>query len=377
MTARRVSNIRPVRARGAACVRPFVEADIPQVAEVHRAVFQPAHETLAAYRDYFTQVFLQTATRRISSLVFEESDGRIAGFLGVVPRLVAIDGRQYPAAVSSQFIVHPSAHAGLVALRLARTYLEGPQDLSIADEANDASRRIWEGLGGSTALLLSMYWTRALRPARFGLSFLRARPRLAPLAAAAAPVAALADAFAARVPGSQLRLTPPSTTSEPLCASTALAHGVEACGHGTARVEYDEPGFQALLDRAALRSAAGSTLHALVKNGSAVAGWYVANMNGDGDVEVARISATPATIHAVLDHLFYHAWRAGAASVSGRVDPRFIEALSDKYCVFHRRGPWVLIGARHPELRRALDAGSTCLSRLDGEWSLGFHPSRV
>ena len=169
-SAQFASNVRPMRVRGTARVRPFVEADIAQVAEVHRAAFRRGNDTGAAeYTEYFTRVFLDTADRGISSLVFQDHDGRIVGFVGIVPRRIAIAGRHYHAAISSQFIVDPSTHVALVALRLAKAYLDGPQDLSIADEANDVSRKIWEGLGGTTALLLSMYWTRALRPAQLGL----------------------------------------------------------------------------------------------------------------------------------------------------------------------------------------------------------------
>lgn len=372
-TSRFAAKVRPIRASGASWVRPFVEADIPQVAEVHRAAFRRGSATrLAEYRDYFTQVFLRDHDRRFPSLVFQETDGRLTGFLGIVPRRVTLNGRRYQAVVSSQFIVDPAAHVGLVALRLAKAYLEGPQDLSIADEANEVSRKIWEGLGGTTALLLSTYWTRALRPARFALSFLRERRGLAPIASAATPLAALADGLAVRVPGSQFRLAPPPAVDEPLSASIALAHS--SCGAGALRVEYDEAMFQALVDRVAVRTPGGRVLSAVVRTGAAIAGWYIAHLDGHGVAEVAQISATPSTIHDVLDQLFAHAWRLGAASVTGRLDPRFMQALSDKYCLFHRRGPWVLIHARHPELVRALEAGATCLSRFDGEWSLRFHP---
>ena len=51
-----------------------------------------------------------------------------------------------------------------------------------------------------------------------------------------------------------------------------------------------------------------------------------------------------------------------------------MQALSDKYCLFHRRGPWVLIKANQPELLHSLESGATCLSRFDGEWSLRLQP---
>ena len=377
-TARFASNVHPLRAKSCARVRAFAETDIPEVARVHRAAFQLGDDPrLVEYTDYFTRVFINSAANGIASIVYQEDDGRIAGFLGIVPRRLTIGGRRYQAAVSSQFIVDPQAHVGLVALRLAKAFLEGPQDLSIADEANDVSKKIWEGLGGTTALLLSMYWTRALRPAQLGLSCVRRGRGLTMIAKASQPLAIAADALAARMPVSHFRQRRPSAAAEPMFAQTVVAHANETCGDGPLRVEYDEQTFQRLIDRTARRSAGGHALNAVVKDGATVLGWYIAHIDAAGNAEVAQIAASARTIHAVLDHLFYSAWRDGAVSVGGRLDPRFTQALSDKYCWFHRRGPWVLIKAHAPDLLRAIESGNTCLSRFDGEWSLRFHPQHA
>jgi hypothetical protein len=84
--------------RRTGCVRRFVEQDIPQVARVHRAAFRLGDPPrLAAYRDYFTRVFLQNPAGEgpLPSLVYQESDGRIVGFVGIVPRRVVINGHHY------------------------------------------------------------------------------------------------------------------------------------------------------------------------------------------------------------------------------------------------------------------------------------------
>jgi len=219
-----------------------------------------------------------------------------------------------------------------------------------------------------------MYWTRALRPAEVGLSFLRERPGFAPLATALQPLAMAADGLAARLPASQFRQQPPATSAEPLFAQTVVAHASQVCGDTSLRVDYDEQTFQRLLDRTAHRRPGGRALHAVVKSGATILGWYVAHLDAAGAVEVAQIAANTKTIADVLDQLFHAAWREGAVSVTGRLDPHFLQALSDKYCLFHRRGPWVLIKANTPELLRALESGNTSLSRFDGEWSLRFHP---
>jgi hypothetical protein len=354
-------------------VRRFTRYDVPRVTRLHQTVFPQNGERRSEddYSAYFNNVYLENpaGVERFPSLVYEDDAGQIAGFLGVVHRRVVLDDCRYEAAVSSQFIVDPQASVALVAVKLARAFLEGPQDLSIADEATDAARAVWERLGGSTALLHSLYWTRPLRPARLGLSFARERKPLAPFAIALTPFASAIDALVTYIPGSHFRQPEPSAQAEELSAHTALAYAPELY-RGTLWVEYDEPTFQWLLDRATARG--GHVLKHAFRNGLDVVGWYICHLDEAGHAEVAHLAATPASIKDVLDHLFYHAWRHGATSVSGRVDPRFMQALSDHYCVLHRRGPWVLIKTTKPELLSAFQTGKASISPLDGEWSLRF-----
>jgi hypothetical protein len=358
-------------------VRRFTRDDIPRVAHLHREVFPPTgadRRDAAAYHAYFSSVFLENPAGEgpLSSLVYEEGDGRIVGFLGIVRRRVAINDCRYEAAVSSQFIVSPRASTPLVALRLVRAYLEGPQDLSIADEATDSARRIWEGVSGSTSLLHSLYWTRPLRPARLVVSLARQRRALAPFAIAASPVASALDLLATRLPSGHFRQAEPSVEAEELSADTVIAYAQDLYRDETLWVEHDNRTFQWLLDRAANRRSGGRLLKAAFRRNLNIVGWYVCHLDPAGHAEVVQLAATWSSINDVLDHLFYHAWRNGAVAVNGRLDPRFIQVLSDKYCLFHRRGPWMLIKARKPELLSAFHAGKAAFSLLDGEWSLRF-----
>jgi hypothetical protein len=356
-------------------VRRFTRDDIPRVAELHREVFPPSpadRRDANAYHAYFTNVFLQNPAGDgpLSSLVYEKRDGRIAGFLGIVRRRVAIDSSRYEAAVSSQFLVGRHSHSALVAVRLVRAYLEGPQDLSIADEATESARRIWEGVSGSTSLLHSLYWTRPLRPARLAISLARQRRTLAPLAIAASPLATAIDLLAARMPGGHFRQSEPRVQAEELSAKTVVAYAQDLYRDETLWVEYDDRTFQWLLDRATQRRSGGRLLKAAFRRKLNVVGWYVCHLDPAGQAEVVHLAATASSINDVLDHLFYHAWRNGAVAVNGRLDPRFMQVLSDKYCLFHRRGPWVLINARRPELLASFHTGKAALSPLDGEWAL-------
>ena len=141
-------------------------------------------------------------------------------------------------------------------------------------------------------------------------------------------------------------------------------------GDGRLRVEYDARTVEWLLDRAGNRR--GRVLEAAFRNGQTITGWYVCHLDAAGHAEAIQLAATPSSVGGVLDHLFYQAWRHGAIAVSGRLDGRVAQALSDRYCLFHRRGPWMLINANKPELLASFYTGNSAFSPMDGEWSLRF-----
>ncbi len=359
-------------------IRAFIEGDIPRVARLHTAVFRtsehPDAATLDAYHDYFSRVFLNSpiCDSTLPSLVYEDGN-RILGFLGVIPRRMMMKGRRFQAAISSQCAIDPAAHAGLVAMRLARTFLEGPQDLSISDEASDIARKIWEGLGGTTALLRSLHWTRPLRPATLALSRLRARPRLAPLAVSARPAATIVDAMATRLPHSHFhQVKPEGSSAEPLTEDAVLDYTSELDASGSLHVEYDERTLRWLLEQAHHRRAGGSLHAAVVKRHSRTVGWYYYHLDRDRVADVLHFAATRGRAADVLAHLFFQATEQGAIAATGRLEPRYLQALSDNYCLFHRRGPWVLLNSQRSDLIRSFENEDALFSRFDGEWCLGY-----
>jgi hypothetical protein len=321
---------------------------------------------------YLQRVFIDQPTTgaELPCLVYEEDDGRIVGFLGVAPRRMSYDGHRLQAAISSRILVDPASRAVLVSVELAKAFLDGPQDLSISDQATDGARKIWEGLGGTTALLHSIYWTRPLRPAQLVLSFLRNRIIFAPLAAVAGPPARFVDALAARLRHSHLYQAMPPVSFDDRFEDAFLDWQPEFAGAGSLRVEYDDLTFKWLLDRCTQRR--GGALHkAVIRTERRVLGWYLYELHA-ATADVLQIAAKPDSIDVVLDHLFYSAWQQGAVSVTGRLEPRFMQAFSDKYCLFHRRGPWMLVSARRPEVVRAFQSTGIFFSRLDGEWCLDY-----
>jgi hypothetical protein len=161
--------------------------------------------------------------------------------------------------------------------------------------------------------------------------------------------------------------------AEELDAPTLLSCLSEFTAHYVFRPEYDLQGMEWLLDQAGKKRMPGPLQRVLVRHKEGrVAGWYLYYLHKTGLSEVLQIGAREDSIGQVLNHLFDHAQRRGAVALHGRVEPRFIQALSEHYCVFHGRASKFLIRAENPEVKAALLAGDAFLTRTEGEWWLRF-----
>src|SRR5262245_47665860 len=192
-------------------IRPFVRDDIPQVTDLHRQVFgvrgnlarKPSPELIQAYADHFEEIFFRNPwyDEALPSLVYQEPKGRILGFLGVMPRPMLFNGRLIEAALGSQFIVAPDSRP--VGVALLRAFFAGPQELSLTDEANSVSRKLWEKIGGTITMSYSVHWMRPLRPCRYAVSllssFFQENKPWSYLVSASAPICNLADAIAVQI----------------------------------------------------------------------------------------------------------------------------------------------------------------------------------
>src|SRR5581483_9370431 len=357
-------------------VRVFAEDDIPAAVALFGRVYPELRWTSqAACEAYFGEMLFQNPWRdlELPSWVAEEN-GRIVGFQVVLPRRMAFHGRSLRVAVGCQFLVDPNERDSLTALRLAQAYLSGPQDLSLVDGANDWARRMWIGLGGTAPLPYNLHWTRPLRPVRYVLSLFEERARcLLPLTLALRPLGAFTAALSARLRPNRFHQEDAELVDDTLDAIAMWNHLALVMKGNPLQPEYDARSLAWLLDQAARKTRHGALRARAVLDGKRqLVGWYLYYAQAAAVNEVVQIAARDGWFGRVLQRLLIDAWRHGATAVRGRLDPRYVQELSDRHCWLRCHGPWTLIHSRRIDIAAAIHQGDAFISRLEGEWWLRF-----
>jgi hypothetical protein len=368
-------------------VRPFTKNDIPQVVKLFQKVFFNNGQTAPSSSkldDYFEEMFFHNpwtedgaeewTEEGIPSLVYETGDGAIIGFIGIIPRRMLLDGRPIRVAVSMHFMVEPGSRSTLAGVQLLKTFFSGPQDLSLTDSAGSVGRKIWEGLGGATALAYSINWTRLLRPSRYVLRLLARRNRpLRLLAAALRPLCPIVDAIAGCALPRRFSKPAASLKEADLDKETLLAGITQFTSRYALRPDYDPDSLFWLLAKADQLAGAGALRKLALRDaGGELVGWCLYELRADGVGEVLQVVGRKKSFGEVLDHLFRHGRRNGAIALSGRLDPEFVQEFSDRYCFFNCNGPWTLTHSKNQEVLKAIYQGDLFLTRLEGEWCMRF-----
>jgi hypothetical protein len=364
-------------------VRPFTVNDIPQVVKLFQKVFfnnggtAPSSPKLDAY---FEETFFHNpcaekgAEEEIPSLVYEAGDGDIVGFIGIIPRRMLLNGQPIRAASSMHFMAEPGNRSSLAGVQLLKAFFSGPQDLSLTVSAGAVGRKIWEALGGATALAYSINWVRLLRPSRYMLRILaRKHALLRLLAALLRPLCPIVDAIASRALSHRFG-KPDATLHETDLDQETLLAGITQFPSGYAlRPDYDPGALFWLLEKADQLARPGELRKIALRDADGeLVGWYLYELTPDGMGEVLQVVGRKKSFGEVLNHLFYHGWRNGAIALSGRLDPRFSQEFSDKYCFFNCDGPWTLTHSSKPEVLQAIYQGDLFLTRLEGEWPMRY-----
>lgn len=358
-------------------IRPLAREDLPEVVSLYERVMRSgSRDAPAGLVPYFERTFLDHpwADPDLPSLVSRSQEGRIIGFLGSHVRRIRFEERSMRLACGGQLIADPDVRNRAVGVFLLRTFLSGPQDVTITDGATRTVRQIWEGLGGVTSDLKSISWVRLLRPSRFAGDYLLRRRDRERAFARLRPLLDAVDALALRLPIRSLRPEIPAGSEEPLSAGALLENLPAVTASLRCYPEYDEPFLEWLFREMAAAQSRGTLRRLLVRDRRRqVIGWYVYYLGSEDECQVMQIAARHGNLERVLDQLFSRAYQDGAISIRGRLEPGLVQPLSARRCLFRDSGVPALVHARNPDVAAAVQSSRCLLTRMDGEWWMGHN----
>jgi hypothetical protein len=331
------------------------------------------NQPISRLEDYFDKIFFHSPfyDPSLPSLVYQNGDGKIIGFLGVVPRRMLFRDVPISIAISFHFMVEPESRSTLAGVHLLRTFFSGPQDLSLTDGAGEVGRKVWEMVGGVTVPLYCQRWTRILRPSRKFLDLLGRNKMVSSISPLISPLCDVTDSTIAHL---MPRLFPsPQDFEEELTVERFIEELPQFSKGLALQPDYDTETAHWLFDGAAQMKFYGHLQKVLVRNAKReTIGWYMYYLKRGGTAAVLQIAARKGTVVEILDHLFGHAKRNGAVALSGRIEPRFMREFSEKHCFFRSVGAMFLVHSRNEDLLHAIQRGDAFMSHLEGEWTLLF-----
>lgn len=148
----------------------------------------------ASLLDYMKRFYLDAPGRGdgVNPLVHVANAGHVSGFVGVHALPMRFNGRPLRAAICGSLMVEDHERDPMAGARLLKAFLDGPQDLSFSETANEVSTQLWTRLRGVVLPQYSLDWVRVIRPSAFGLGLVA--NRITP-ARAFGPLAHLVDGY--------------------------------------------------------------------------------------------------------------------------------------------------------------------------------------
>ncbi len=358
-------------------MRTLEREDLPRVCRLYeRVVRSGTLDPPPQLVGYFERTLLDHpwVDPDIPSLVYEDPAGEIVGFLGSHVRRLRVDGRPVLMACSGPLVAAPESRCRGVGALLMRRYLSGPQDLTITDGATDPVRRMWVGLGGQPLVHASIGWTKMFRPAATSMSWLSQRNGSPGLIRALRFVAPVLDAAAQGLFRQRADLVPTRPDADAVLLTVdAMLDQLRAAPRSLRlHLDYDAEYLHWLFRELEAVDVRGVPVrHLVYDRGGRVAGWYIYYLPPGGVAQVLQVAAPDGDPDLVLDHLFWHAARGGAAAVQGRLEPALFGSLGGRRCLLSRTA-WALVYCED-HVMGLLGSAEALLTRLEGEWWMGHH----
>ncbi|CAM5565123.1 hypothetical protein MAUB1S_09477 [Mycolicibacterium aubagnense] len=351
-------------------VRAMKTDDIPAIRTLFKQVFRPHSASCNEDFDrYFQQLFFENPyyDPAIGSVVHEDERGEIDSAVSILPVPYTVSGQSIMGRLLCAFMMRPGgAPRGPAELTLALR--PGDETVQFSDSAARVSLRHFEAVGGVSLTTYALGWTRIFKPASYAAHLVvQRRPILGKLGAGSVgrmlnPLFSLPPVENAGKHRATVReiARDEAVSLVPGLLRSYLAHPA-----------WTERDLNWLLHMAADNRAAGVLRLLSIEDqagGSNGFLCYYSQPNGVADVlnVIARPGAEKQAVDAMLDHF----QDRGYVAAQGRVEPRYLGALSQQPTVFFRHRANVCIGTTRPEFLNAAQQDDIFIGGLAGEgWS--------
>lgn len=354
-------------------VRVFDSSHAGEVARLFHKTFRGNKGPVAAsLAPYLREIFLEHPWHdpELPSLVHVAEDGRVDGFIGVLPLRLTFEGRRARAAIAGSLMVNEPEKNPLTGAKLMRKFILGPQDITITESANAVAQSLHAKLRGRLLPLTSMEWFKVFKPFGTGVALASRSFRAAKFLA---PFARLGDGLLSRVKTPWLEEARPASSgllkSEDVDAGRFAAFALRSSAQFALRPDWDESMVNWLLTHAAKKETYGPMICRLVYGrGDAPIGGYVVYLRPGGMAWVLQIFAEMGRADPVVDDLVSYARSRGALAVRGRSQPMLMESLLKRGCVFMHRSATIV--HTNDEALMAAASGNSLINGLAAEsWS--------
>lgn len=355
--------------------RAFIADDLVYVADMfHQSLRKKdgaASDDLIAY---LRALFLNEENTQsdIHSKVYVRDDGRVSGFLGVLPVAMQLDDRNIQAAVCTSFVAEDRETDPFAGARLLRDVLAGPQDLTFGETIDDVSTEMWKAMRGRLLPAYSLDWLRVLRPASFGLEI--ATGRLSSAFRLLTPLGKIIDrTISARGQRRALSYYVPfadkadTFTDEEASDAEFAQVGRELVGHFPLRPVWSEERMVDMLRHAKSKRLHGEAVRRIVKGrGGKTAGLFLYHGDPQGIGRTLQIMAVPGQEQIVIDRLIRHTYDRGLVAIRGRTQPALLQAMIGRKCAFLHASS-TIVHSRDPDLLKAATDGTAFFNGFSGE----------
>jgi hypothetical protein len=365
-------------------VRPVERRDMPGVAELYRSIGEgarsrPLDEVTRKLTECFVDVPFPDEGAP-TSFVHEGSDGRLAGFIGLIPRRWKHEDKTIIGLATTGLVIDPShPDAKHSAMWLTQKGLGQAYDFSITDKPTDAVTKMRTGGSGKSTNVvfrshiitghgyrfrIGLRLTEDARQRmRDRLRWRRYWPALAPFDRVARRVALAWDD---RRPSAIAGKHHEGVTFEPATATSihetrlALAQEYSPC-------LVDDPALAKWqLDFLADYPSRGEFHWYIARVGEQPVGWFLYYVRTDKPSEVASVVALPRWKSAVCVAMLEHALRDGATGLIGTTSGVMAHELLELGANIFRADR-LLVACRDPEVLRGFRTTHALITGLESE----------